>query len=83
MTRCIVCKVANVAAEVKRHPNWETIWFLNHFMRRLRKRAPNDIKRICEDHRNPLKLNVTLTDAGTILTKANDDPRLLLLADAR
>lgn len=79
MKHCIVCKVANVAAEVKRHPNYETIFLLNHFMRRLGKRIPDDIRRTCDDHRNPLVLNSTLTNAGTILTKANDDPRLLLL----
>lgn len=78
MTHCIVCKVSNVALEVKKHPNWETIWLLNHFMKRLKKHVNSDISRICEDHRNPLKLNTELSFAGSILRKANDDPKLLL-----
>jgi hypothetical protein len=82
MTHCIVCKVSNVSLEVKRHANWETVWLLNYFMRRLRKRDPKDIIRICEEHRNPLKLNTTLTYAGKILNTANDDPRKLLLSEA-
>jgi hypothetical protein len=82
MSKCIVCKITNVALEVKRHPNWTTIWWLNYFMLRLRKRDKKDISKTCDDHRNPLKLNVCLTYAGTILAKANEDPRLLLLAEA-
>jgi hypothetical protein len=71
-THCIVCKVSHTALEAKRHPNWTTIWLANHFMRQLKKRLPQDIEKICEEHRNPLKLNVCLSEAGTILTKIND-----------
>ena len=78
---CIVCKVSNHALEVKKHPNWITIQILNQLMRRLRDRRPKDIAKICEDHRIPLKLNVSLSYAGNILSKANEDPRLLLLME--
>jgi hypothetical protein len=78
-TNCIVCKVSHIASEVRKHPNWVTIWWLNYFMKRVRERLKKDIARICEAHRNPLKFTVCLTDAGTTLTKANKDPRLFIL----
>lgn len=79
MTRCIICKVSNMALEVKRHPNFTTIWWLNYIMRCIRDRREKDIAKICEDHRIPLKLTTCLSFAGKILSKANEDPRLLLL----
>lgn len=68
-----------MAGEVEKHPSGVAIKVLNVLMKRLRDRNPEDIAKICDDHRNPLQLTVSLSSAGEILDKANRDPRLLLL----
>jgi len=79
MSKCIVCKTSNMALEVKRHPNQQNIALLDILLDRLKKRDPDDIQRVCEDHRNPLRLVVELSNAGHVLDIAKDDPRKFLL----
>jgi hypothetical protein len=67
MSKCIICRIGNQAIETKRHPNSQTIFFLQYLMKQLKKRDKKDIESVCEDCRNPLKLNTILTTAGKTL----------------
>jgi len=72
--KCYVCKYVNQCGEARRHPNATTIETAKLLYKRMREytkdRSSNKPDRICEDHRNPLKLNITIDKAFKDLNHA-------------
>ena len=72
--KCYVCKFVNQAAEARRHPNATTIETARLLYKRMKEytkdRSPNKPARICETHRNPLKLNIMIDNAFKDLNHA-------------
>ena len=72
--KCYVCKFVNQCGEARRHPNPTTIETARLLYIRMREwlkdRSPNKPDRICETHRNPLKLNITVDKAFKDLNHA-------------
>lgn len=70
--KCLVCKIGNATREMKKHPNYQTIFIVRHLLHKIRQRELKDINSICENCRVPLVFNNILTDAGSSLNKIYD-----------
>lgn len=73
-TKCVICKMYNVKAEIAKHPNVMTVSTYRMLWESLIvKRDSKVIATICEEHRNPLKFNVSISDlakTGDAMIKA-------------
>ena len=83
-TKCVLCKLYNCINECKKHFNPTTALNVKLLSNMIAdKDNPNHAKAIesfCEKHRNPLKLNVTLSwcfDEITTLGKYGDKAKLV------
>ena len=60
--KCVLCKAYNAKKELKAHPNPTTWGTFQYLLRSIKERDEKAIASICEEHRNPLKFNVTVVD---------------------
>jgi hypothetical protein len=60
--KCVICKAFNARQEAMRHPNYDTLTSFRLLLNRLSSREETAVASICEEHRNPLRFNVCVTD---------------------
>lgn len=60
--KCVVCRLVNATKEFRKHPNFDTDFTMRRLRRLIEQKDPQAIRTICLDHRNPSKLNITLSN---------------------